>query len=133
MAAKKYESIFLIDDDKITNLLNLNVLENHGVNGNIQAFVDPGEALSCLEDSLNKGESLLLLLDLNMPEMNGFELLDKLQYFDTSNLDVIIVTSSIAQDDFEKSMSYKQVKGFITKPLKAIEIEKILDTEIQLS
>ncbi|MDX1543882.1 MAG: response regulator [Christiangramia sp.] len=132
MAAKKYESIFLIDDDKITNLLNLNVLENHGIIGNIQTFIDPGEGLGCIKDSLNTRESLLLLLDLNMPEMTGFELLDELKYFDTSKLDVIIVTSSIAADDYERSMSYKQVKGFITKPLKAVEIEKIINTKIQL-
>ena len=118
----KKVKIMLIDDDPINNLLNTKLLKKHSQNYNVQVeiseYQDGKAAIDAFSQLINAPETLpdIILLDINMPVMNGWEFLDK--YVELNlNCNLYMLTSSIAQDDINRSKKYKQVKKFMIKPL----------------
>lgn len=104
--------IFLVDDQKITNFINKKLIEITGICKNVYDFTNPKTALENLEIH----QPSLILLDLNMPEINGWKFLERMEKYSTS-ADVIIVTSSTSTLDQEKAKSYSRVVNYYTKPL----------------
>jgi len=115
----------LIDDDKITLFLNELEIKRHCKNMSIASYVQSDAAFDFIQDNFNALQDTVILLDLNMPVMDGFQVLEKLLAI-THNLIVIIVTSSISDEDREKAMNYPFVQGYITKPLKGLELKNSL-------
>ncbi len=113
----------LIDDDPINNLLNTRLLSKH--QSNIR-FTEHNEGRSAIEDIKNRKADLpqVILLDINMPVMDGWQFLEEYQHLNY-DIPLFMLTSSIAQEDIKKAKSYKEVKGFITKPLDQDKIRKI--------
>ncbi len=72
----------------------------------------------------------LIILDINMPEMNGKETLITIRNMDRfSKVPVVrFTTSSLEQD---KKFASKYNAGFVTKPLDAIQMERITDAFIE--
>jgi CheY-like chemotaxis protein len=71
----------------------------------------------------------MILLDVNMPQMNGWDFLEeyeKLPLQAIAKTKVYIVSSSINNRDIEKSKTYKTVSGFISKPLDTEKMNEIL-------
>ena len=120
-----YHTVLLVDDDPIINLLHQKVIGKTGIANEIRSFTDPREALAYLYAELARsGKRLLVLLDINMPEMSGFEFLDSATMFQKNGNvpDIIVVSSSIAKGDMEKALDNDLVSGYITKPLSGTEI-----------
>lgn len=69
----------------------------------------------------------LVLLDIMMPRMDGFEVLEKLKASpDTENIPVIMLTARKSREDMEKAKALGAVE-YITKPFKAVEVvDKVL-------
>ncbi|HTN21542.1 MAG TPA: response regulator [Pelobium sp.] len=118
---REIKRIILIDDEPIVTMLNSRMIEK--VNKNIErlSFNNPREALKYLET--NKAD--LILLDINMPEMNAWEFLNHMQNL-LLNHTVIIVSSSINPQDRVKASTYKNVKGFLNKPLMVDDLKLFL-------
>lgn len=75
--------------------------------------------LSFTEDNIEKIPQLILL-DINMPELNGFDFLDefeKLPGIIQNNCTIMMLTTSQANEDYKKATSYKCVQDYINKPL----------------
>jgi CheY-like chemotaxis protein len=122
-------NVILIDDDPFQNLINSKVISNQNSNIVVHDF---NEAHKALELLINKTmEPDFILLDLSMPIMNGWEFLEEME---RNNLDiqVHILTSSINPNDFVRARSFKNVKGFLSKPLKAELVDAILSRYIPL-
>jgi CheY-like chemotaxis protein len=77
----------------------------------------------------NKFSTDLILLDLNMPFMSGWDFLDALEPL---NIDkpVFIITSSNDRHDVEKSKGYKSVKGFYSKPISQSSLQTIVNVAL---
>lgn len=119
-------NLMLVDDDKTSNFLNKKILSKFFTDTHIYDFLVAEEAIFFLENSNTKID--LILLDINMPDINGWELIDILK--ENSKIDIpsiIMLSSSVDEQDMQKSKSYNEVKGFITKPLKLENLEKYLD------
>ncbi len=112
---KHPKSIYLVDDDLIQNMVNSKMIEDDNPDHKIRAFTDPLEALESIKENLNHID--LLFLDLNMPEMNGWDFLKELDKFKI-NFDIQILTSSLDKKDFIRAGFHLHVKGVIHKPLK---------------
>ena len=115
--------ILLIDDDKMINFIHRKMIDNHLDNSNIEVFENGPDALEYI--SAKAGNRFLILLDINMPEMNGWQFLETCteKGFD-NDIDVIILTSSIDRLDKEKANNFARVKGFISKPLSREHFEE---------
>ncbi|MFQ3575123.1 MAG: response regulator [Cytophagales bacterium] len=115
--------IFIIDDNRINNFICENIIKQ----------LQPDAEITCFENGVNAESQLieyqndisLVLLDLNMPLVDGWDLLEKLKERNIK-LFIVILTSSINIDDRERAMKFENVKGFITKPATFEKIEEQL-------
>ncbi len=121
-------SVFLIDDEPMFNLINQKILQITKFTDNVYCYVDASTALNELKQivySTPINFPGIIFLDINMPGMDGWEFLDEFDKFDIDikkNCKVYMLTSSIDPLDIGKSNNYEVIHDFISKPL---SIEKL--------
>lgn len=108
-------NIFLIDDDPIQNMVNRKLILEQNPDSKLTDFTNPIEALKLIESEKEKID--LIFLDLNMPEMSGWDVIKELENLKIE-IPVQILTSSIDKNDFLRANYHSQIKGILTKPLK---------------
>jgi len=123
----------IIDDDSINNFLVKSILKQLTSDSDVESFTDPEIALDRLLSLENENfKDLIIFLDLNMPVLNGWDVLDKLtERFGgklPANAVLYIASSSDIQEDISKSKVYEMVNGYLTKPLKMGAIQRILES-----
>jgi CheY-like chemotaxis protein len=122
--------IMLVDDNEADIELTKSTLEEGKVRMHIVTAIDGQNALDLLEDTLKRGEELpdLVLLDLNMPRMDGRGFLANLRQRDELKaIPVVVLTSSDAEQDIVKS--YKLgANCYVNKPVGLDEFQKIVRT-----
>lgn len=123
-----YSQIYLIDDFEMSNLFHKVLCTKLQIGEEINVFTNPEKALDHLRQKLAVSDRIFILLDLNMPEMNGFEFLEVMVHENfPHHIDVIIATSSISEEDRAKAEQYPMfVKGFVSKPLKIERLKALL-------
>ena len=104
--------IFLIDDLKITNLINKKYLTITGENIKVLDFEDPMAAMAALIPEYPD----LIFLDLGMPEVSGWDILNYMRQKQLPNW-VIILTAYESEEDRAKAKTYANVISFQVKPL----------------
>jgi CheY-like chemotaxis protein len=115
---------WLIDDDNVTNMLNRYYLEVHFPHLQIELF---SKAKTALDDLIIKAkETDFIFLDINMPEMNGWEFLDAIA--EAASLPqrfpkIYMLSSSLDPADKERAETHQFVAGFLSKPLESVELE----------
>nr|WP_321413612.1 response regulator [uncultured Allomuricauda sp.] len=126
-----YKEIYLVDDEDLINTLHALMFRKLGQEEKVRSFTNPELALDYLRFRENPEERILLFLDINMPEMTGFEFLE-FMYLEKipPTIDVVIVSSSIDEKDSKKAATYtKYVSGYVNKPLSSSDIAKFLGIE----
>jgi CheY-like chemotaxis protein len=127
MNEQKLNLAYIIDDDEIIKYLTDLMFKQVDFCKHSKYFKNP---LHALEDLIeNKGDKSkqpdVILLDIRMPEMSGWEFIEKLEQ-NQFDIPVFIFSSSINEDDILKSQQYKLVKDYIIKPLTINKVNKIL-------
>jgi CheY-like chemotaxis protein len=115
------KNVLLVDDDSIANFLNTKTLERMGYANQIDTALNGQEALSLFNEYYQGTRQLpdLILLDINMPIMDGFEFLEafrKLRLPRIEEVRVVIVTTSSHPNDLLRAKALG-VKHYLTKPL----------------
>ena len=109
--------ILIIDDDEIVLLVERKILQRCGFDQETFTFKSSEAALKFLKEE-DEDQKFLIMLDINMPVMNGWQFLNKMEELGRDkNIFVIMVTSSIDRYDKEIAENYKSVIGFIEKPI----------------
>ncbi|MFN3801518.1 response regulator [Belliella pelovolcani] len=122
----QFYSIILVDDDPINNLINKRLISKLDVAKQVEEFLEAEKALERI-DQLNSEEKTLILLDINMPVMNGWDFLNHYkQKFEKRGDRIIMLSSSIDFQDRQKAKQYDCVEGFIEKPLTPDKFKNIL-------
>ncbi|MEI7508117.1 MAG: response regulator [Flavobacterium sp.] len=113
------QDILIIDDDEVLLFLHEVIITDLITeNTTIRPYNNATDAFYYLDSIKNENKSTLILLDLNMPEVSGWDFLDKLNEASfKDNIIVIIITSSINSSDKSKAKLYSQVIQFMEKPL----------------
>tara|TARA_B100000768_G_C11284089_1_gene380752 strand:- start:500 stop:901 length:402 start_codon:yes stop_codon:yes gene_type:complete len=112
---KPYNLIYILDADDFNGMLNGQFLNYSLPSSKVTVFQDPIDLIKNLvKGRLDHPD--LLLLDISVPELTGWEFLD---YSAKYNLkfDVMMLSSSMNSDDIDRSKSFSQVKSYIMKPL----------------
>ncbi|MDB5262364.1 MAG: response regulator [Adhaeribacter sp.] len=125
------EQVLLIDDDHISNFLTASLLKRIGLTKQISICQDGKEALVLLQHQAEMNQPFpdLILLDINMPNMNGFEFLEAYRNLDTCpNQPVIaILTTSQNYQDMERLQHFPEVEVFMNKPLYEEDLQYLVD------
>lgn len=110
--------LFLIDDDKFFIMLAKKMVAKCGLHPSPLIFENGRLALDHLKKVYNNETAFVLLLDINMPVMNGWGLLEALKEFASpENTFVVMVTSSTDEADIKNARLSPFVIDYLTKPL----------------
>jgi response regulator RpfG family c-di-GMP phosphodiesterase len=128
----------LIDDDPMNNLICKLTIEMTLGQTDVKAYVNPENGLSYFQNDFanHKDASALLLLDVNMPIMSGWEFLelfDNLSFDIKDRVRICILSSSIDERDRERSYANKNVLEFLVKPLTDKDVLRITTMELKRS
>ncbi len=118
--------VLIVDDDTTVIYLHHVVLVETGFADVPFAFTSCKETLEFIMKGTPGTEAFLVLLDINMPVMDGWQFLDSLVQAKLSlPVYVVIVTSSIDTSDKKKANGYESVIAFLEKPVRAEDLNQL--------
>ena len=129
---KRLHTILLVDDDAPTLFLNKLVIEDLDCTDRVLPAENGRQAIDMLTEKIDD-EFLcpdLILLDINMPIINGWEFMDKYQTLSAeqkAKIVVVMVTTSLNPDDRSRAESIEDIKDFVSKPLDEITLKDIIE------
>lgn len=124
-------SILVIDDDQIYRYMANKMLMATGRAEEINFCKNGAEAWNFLQEKILRKETFpdIIFLDINMPVMNGWELLKKITPFikkTKQKIGIYIVTSSQDENDIKKSGEINFISGYLVKPVLSHTFHEIL-------
>lgn len=125
--------VFIIDDDPIHQRIAQIMISKHNLFDEYLSYTEAQKALDFLQENKSNDEILpdVILLDLNMPVVDGWDFLETFESINKEfkkKIRVFIVSSSVDEKDVLRSKSYTGVRGFISKPLSPDIIRSIRET-----
>ena len=120
--------VVIVDDDSVVLFLHKVLIERSILPPAAGSFKNGKEALDHISGNGVRKNPYLVLLDINMPVMNGWDFLDAIQDKDyKDNVYVAMVTSSINTNDIEHAQQYPQVIDYLEKPLRKEACEMLYE------
>jgi CheY-like chemotaxis protein len=129
---RKLNHILLVDDDTINNFINEKLLKKLDVSNKTSVVINGEEAINFLKEVCEKDSTQcpeLILLDINMPVMDGFEFLERykdLNIPNKSSIIIVMLTTSTNPNDTER-LNKTGVAGYINKPLTEQKLKEVMD------
>ncbi len=128
------KKVLCVDDDTISLTISQLLLKRTGFAVEVNTVIDGSEAIEYFEDLFANNPDPqgnapeLILLDINMPVMNGWEFLQEYtpRFLDKlPNTHIVILSSTIDPEDFALAKQFPVVKQFISKPLSIENLEEL--------
>ncbi|MFD2247165.1 response regulator [Pontibacter ruber] len=131
---QKLNTILLVDDDEATNFLNELIIKKLDIAENILVARNGREAITlirqlCEAQQGNPGLPELVLLDINMPVLDGFGFLkafEELSCPGKEGVQIVLLSTSLNTKDVERAKEYV-IKGFLNKPLSSQQLSSLLE------
>ena len=127
----KFNNVFVVDDDKIYHFIIKKLLLSNNINVNPAFYENGKEAIDEIKDKLNKGENTpdLILLDINMPVLDGWQFLEeykKLKEFIKNEIIIYIISSSDNVTDKNRAKDFEtEIKDYYLKPMTGDALKSI--------
>lgn len=125
--------VLLVDDDTIYQYIASKTLEATGLTGKIITCSNGEEAYRFLETNKDNPQELpdIILLDVNMPVMNGWDFLHAFKNLHSASLKdipIFLVTSSVNDADINYARQFSNVQDYIVKPLVKEKLSAVLNS-----
>lgn len=130
MSNPRVENVLLVDDNEINNVMHERLLEISGFAKNIVVKSSAVDGLDYLRNEVPDEASApdVIFLDIRMPIMDGFGLLAEfhtLPEYIQKKAKVVMLSSSLDEQDNEKAKTYPQVISFLVKPLSVDKLNSL--------
>src|SRR2546428_13278255 len=123
--------IMIVDDSKIDLFLHERFIQLSGIGDEVISYNNAKSALQYINENLNAPSELptVILLDIQMPEINGFEFLNQMQQFPEhirSVISIVMVSSTVDRKDISGIKTHKNVISLFKKPLDPVQLKELL-------
>ncbi len=133
----KIDHVLLVDDDFDDNYIHKMVISSTGLVKEVALAKDGSEALQVLEELWQKPHEPIrpniIFLDINMPKVNGWEVLNALSEMGEAAYRSMVVMLSTSQNpaDQQKAKTYPFVHGYLNKPLTEEALAEIVQAYLE--
>lgn len=127
------KKIMVVDDDEIHQFTTKLTLQRTIGCDHIDGRTSPVQALAYLQKNQDDKELMpdLILLDINMPIMDGFEFLEFMESSVTKNIPIVfMVSSSNYKSDVDKAFRHKVVREYMSKPIDPHALKAKMDQHL---
>lgn len=131
----RLKNILIVDDDEISNFVTSNVLEELNLAENIYVYESPKDALRIIEGGNSHELPELIFLDVNMPEMDGFQFIEEYkEHVKTgSNSKIVMyITTQLNAEEEKRAEKYSPyISEFVSKPITPDVVKDILEKHFE--
>lgn len=124
-------NFIVIDDSKLDCFIAEKLIKNTGKAESVKTFTVATDALEYIKgNAVAEGAKTIVLVDIQMPVMNGFEFVEAFEALPhdlIKNYTVYVLSSSINESDLNRVRLHTSVKQFLNKPLTGATLGGILD------
>lgn len=125
------KNVLLVDDDNIFNFINTQMLRQAGIASEIHTAMNGKQAIDYLNTCSEETSPFpdVILLDLNMPIMDGFGFLEAFKFLgipEKEHVNIIVLSSSENPSDIHKAKDMGATQ-YLTKPLSTESLRHALE------
>ena len=128
MIKNKSIKVLLVDDNEATNNYNKRLIMSMGLSEDIHSEINGQKGLDYILNCKDEYLPAVIFLDINMPVLDGFGFLLGYRSLDESkrkSIIVLMLTTSILEDDKVKCNAIKDIKEYLSKPLNKLTLREI--------
>lgn len=128
----KIKTVTLVDDNAILRVIFSNMIKSFpDFPLQINLFDNALDALNYFENKKKDRDtsSEIIFVDINMPFMTGWEMMDKLEHYGPeflSLMNIYIISSSTSRSDREQIQDYPFIDGYILKPIDKLKLYELI-------
>jgi len=130
MAENNIFHFIVVDDSKLDCFIAEKVIKNTGKCASVKSFIHAKDAIAYFKEGSHPQEhNIILLVDIQMPVMNGFDFVDAFELLplqDKARFKIFMISSSMNEQDVNRVHQYKSIRQLLNKPITSNNLSLLL-------